>query len=156
MSMPTADNASNRPMNTSATRVALLTALRSDNSPPVALRSKRASMADEIHSVTMITMLAVRAPSSIVRTDMVELPTFHLMSSSSSSTTGSKPLTHSTSANQAAHEKVRSKARTTGAFLKATCSTFTITRMAASASNAGTATLNTAMGSARARNTFAV
>ncbi len=154
-SMPTADSAISRPTNISTARVALLTALRNDSSLPVAERSRRVSIAAEIHSVIRSTTPAVTAPSSMVRTDRVELPTFHLMSSSSSSTTGNRPLTQSTIASQASHEIVRSRARTNGASLKATCNTLTPRRITASASSTGTATLNTATGNSRASRVWA-
>ena len=106
--MPTDDNASGRPTNISTARGALLTALRKDSSLPVAARSSRLSMADEIHKVINSATPAVRAPCSSVRTDNTEPPTFHLIlstSSSSSSMMGSRPLTHITNSAQASQEK---------------------------------------------------
>ena len=103
--MPTDDNASGRPTNISTARGAMLTALRKDSSLPVAARSSRLSMADEIHKVINSTTPAVRAPCSSVRTDNTEPPTFHLMLSSSSSMVGSRPLTDITNSAQASQEK---------------------------------------------------
>ena len=98
-------------MNINKARVALLTALRKDNAPPVAARSRRASMAEEIQRATINTAPAVKIPSMRVRIDMLEPPTVHFTRSSSSSTKGSKPLTHNTMANHATQEMVRSSTR---------------------------------------------
>ena len=147
--MPTDDRATSKPTNTSSARVALLTALRRDSSPPVAERNKRDSMAADIQSVISITTPAVTAPSSKVRTDSMEPPTFHLMSSSSSRITGSRPLTQSTTAIQASHEMVRSSALISGASLNATCKTLTPRRISASDSNTGMASLKIASGNRR-------
>jgi hypothetical protein len=46
--MPTADSANSRPTNISSARMALLMALRRESRPPVAERSSRASIADDI------------------------------------------------------------------------------------------------------------
>jgi len=108
-------------------------------------------MAYEIQSVISSTTPAVKAPSIMVRTEISEPPTFHLMSSSSSRITGSRPLTQSTMAIQASHEMLRSSARTTGAFLNATCSTLTPRRITARATRTGRATLKTASGTRRVK-----
>ena len=47
-----------------------------DNSPPVAWRKRRDSMAADIHSVTISTALAVSKPSTMLRSDKREAPTF--------------------------------------------------------------------------------
>ena len=145
-SMPTADSAMIRPKNISSARVALLTALRSDRSLPTALRSRRVSMADDTHSDRISTAPAVRMPSIMVRRLSVVAPIFQVIWSSSASTTGSRPLTHSTMASQATHEMVRSSTRTQGAVANATCSTFTPTRITTSDTSTGIATLNAANG----------
>jgi hypothetical protein len=60
----------------SKARTVLLMTLRKDKSLPVADLSKRASKAAEIQRVTIKTKPAVNAPSSKVRTDNMEPPTF--------------------------------------------------------------------------------
>ena len=155
-SMPTTDRATSKPTNTRVTRVALLTALRNDSSPPLADLSRRVSMTDEIHSVIKSTTPAVIAPSSMARTDSVVAPTFHLIWSSSSSTTGSSPLTHSSMATQAIHDMERSSVLTSGASLNTTCNTLTPRRINASASNTGIATLKTASANMRDSRTLAL
>ena len=75
---------------------------------------------------------------------MREPPTFQLISSSSCSTRGSRPVTHSTMMNHASHEMVRSMGRTQGEFGNAACSTLTPTRIATSAISTGITTSNAA------------
>ncbi|MNT38783.1 hypothetical protein D3C72_1749920 [compost metagenome] len=113
--MPTADRAMMSPTKISSARTALLTALRSDSSAPVAERSRRDSMAADIHSAISSTAAAVSAPSIMVRTDSVAPPTFQWIWSSSSSTRGNSPVTHSTMPSQASHEMERSIGRTQAA-----------------------------------------
>lgn len=50
----------------------------------------------------------------MLRTDIVAPPTFHLIWSSSFSTTGNRPLTHNTMASQANHDRVFQRARPAG------------------------------------------
>ena len=130
----------------SSARVALLTALRNDRSLPEACRSSRPSMAEDTHNINISTAPAVSPPSIRVRTLSVLLPTFQVIWSSSASTTGSRPLTHSTMASQATQEMVRSSKRTQGVLPNATCNTLTPTRMTTSETSTGIATLNTASG----------
>ena len=103
-------------------------------------------MAADIQSVIKMTTPAVTAPSSSVRTDSMEPPTFHLMPSSSSRITGSRPLTQSTTAIQASHEMVRSRALIKGASLNANCKTLTPRRISASDNSTGMASLKMTSG----------
>ena len=57
-------------------RTPLLTALRSDNSPPVALRNSLDSMAEDTHRDSKSTSPAVSPPSSKLRRLSREAPTF--------------------------------------------------------------------------------
>ena len=72
-------------------------------------------MADDIHKVTISTAQAVTTPSIMVRTDSVDAPTFQVISSSCCSTSGNRPVTHSTMASQASQEMLRSMGRTQAA-----------------------------------------
>ena len=145
-SMPTEDRASSKPTNISKARTVLLMTLRNDKSLPVADLSKRDSSAAEIQSVKINTAPAVSAPSISVRTDSMEPPTFQRIWSSSSRTSGKMPVTHSTTANQAIHEIVRSKTRTKGASPNATCKTLTPKRIKASEMHTGNKMPNKATG----------
>lgn len=150
--MPTADRASNRPTSISKARAALLKALRRLSSPPVALRSNLASMAEEIHSVMISTSPAVKVPSMMLRTDKTEPPIFQEIWSSSSITKGSRPLTHKTIAAQATHEMLRSSNRTAGVSLNAACNTLTPMRITSREISTGIASLNSPSGMLCANN----
>jgi hypothetical protein len=73
-------------------------------------------------------------------------PTRQWICSSSSITSGSKPLIHITTAIHATHEIVRSTQRIQRAWWKATCSTLTPNRIDASATSAGMAMRNSVIG----------
>ena len=107
-------------------------------------------MAEEIHRVSSSTSPAVSPPSMMLRTVSLAPPTFQPIWSSSFKTTGNRPLTHSTMASHATQEMVCSSSRAQRACAKATCSTFTPTRITSSANRTGTATLNTASDTYRA------
>ena len=143
--MPAADSANIRPTKSSSARSALAAILRIDRFS-VAPFSSRCSSSELSHSVTISTRMALKAPSIRLRTLTVAPPSFQVIWSSSSSSSGSTPVTHSTTAIHATHENVRSNMRTSWLVGKAWCSTRTVSRMAASDIRMGTTTLNTAVG----------
>ena len=153
--MPMADKATIKPTNTSNARVALLAALRKDNSPPVAERNNRASMPEDTHKVSTITATAVNTPSITVRSVSVEWPTFQPMVSSSFIKAGNSPLIHSAKASHTAQDTVCSSARARLERVNAICKTLTVRRISASAIKVGKASWNKASGIALAKPTRA-
>ena len=141
--MPTADSANSKPKNSSSARTMLAAILRSDRVLPVPC-SRRFSIAAETHSASTITTPAVSVPSSMSRRDRCAAPTFQCTSSIASSSRGSAPVTHSTTASQASHDTLRSMTRTQRVVGKVALSTRTARRMMASAISIGSASLNTA------------
>jgi hypothetical protein len=109
-SMPAAVSANIRPMNSSSARSMLASILRSDRLP-TPWRRTRASTAAETHSASTITSTAVTAPSSSLRSERVVPPRVQRIWSSSSSSTGSSPVTQPTRASQAIHDTLRSTTR---------------------------------------------
>ena len=118
--------------------------MRIDRSSPLP-RSSCFSIAAEIHSATTSTRPAVSVPSTRLRSVSLVVPTFQLTSSIASSSSGSTPVIHSTTASQAIHDTVRSITRTQPAVGKVTCSTRTARRITSSDSRIGIASLNTAI-----------
>ena len=141
--MPTADSDRIRPISSSSARTTLAAILRMDRSS-VVWRISRASMPAEIHSATSITSTAEKPPSTKLRSVSRTLPNFQPTSSSSSSNTGSRPVIHSTVAPQAIQEPRRSASLMAPESGQAAASTRTTSRIKASDTNTGTASLNSA------------
>ena len=144
-SMPAADSATTTPSNNSKARNRFAAILRIDRLS-VAPASSFFSSAADTHSASTITSTADTAPSIRLRTLILVLPIFQVMSSSSCSTSGSTPVIHSTTATQASHDTLRSTTRMKSEFGKARCSTRATRRMTTSDTSTGTTTLNTANG----------
>ena len=141
--MPADDSANSRPTNSSSERIALAAILRMDRSMD-SRRSSRASMAAETHSASTSTSAAVRLPSMRLRSVSLTVPNFQPMSSSSSRMTGSSPVTHSTAPSQMTQEPMRSTSRIGAESGQAAASTRATTRMKASDTSSGSASLNSA------------
>ena len=91
---------------------------------------------------------ALSAPSIRLRKDTSVPPSFQWMASSSRSTSGSRPVTHSTSTPQTSQDSVRSSTRTACDVGNATRSTRTAMRITTSEARIGTARCSTATGCA--------
>ena len=119
-------------------RLALAANLRRLRFTPVA-RSNRASMLADSHSIVNITTTALSPPSTRLRSDTGLPPMVQRSASISTSTTGNKPVIHSTVTPQTTQLKLRSSARTSADPGNARCKTLTETRMTARLASTGTA-----------------
>ena len=127
--MPAADSANSSPTSSSNARVALDAILRAEISLPIAPRISRASMVADSHSISSITPTALSAPCSSASSDRSTPPTRQCSASSSATSSGSNPVSHSTRPIHTTQETVRSSRRTSIESGNATCSTRTLTRM---------------------------
>ena len=137
--MPAADSATSSPTSSRIARVALAAILRAEMSLPATPLSNCASMVADSHSISSNTAMALSAPCTRISSDMLAPPMRHCTPSISSTSSGSTPVSHSTSPPQTSQDTLRSSRRTSIDVGKAVCSTCTVRRISTRLVRIGTA-----------------